>query len=83
MLACRLLGHRWRFSTEGAEMRWECGRGCGAQGIKRYESPEQAARYARAFDREDREDLGRRPTLALLPLWMGRRAQARRDRRAG
>jgi hypothetical protein len=83
MLACRLLGHRWRFSTEGAEMRWECGRGCGAEGSKRYGTPEQAARYARAFDHEDREDLGKRPTLSLLPLWLGRRAQAKRDRRAG
>jgi hypothetical protein len=34
--------------------------------------------YARAFDREDRDDLGRRPLLSLLPLGLARRA--RRDR---
>jgi hypothetical protein len=78
MLACRVLGHRWRFSSEGAEMRWACARGCGAAGSKRYPSAAHAAHYARAFDREDREDLGRRPTLSLLPLWLGRRASRRR-----
>jgi hypothetical protein len=83
MLACRVLGHRWRFSSEGAEMRWACARGCGAEGSKRYATAEDATRYARAFDREDREDLGKRPTLAFLPLWLGRRAQERRGRRPG
>ena len=58
---------------------WRGGRGCGASGSKRYPTAEQAARYATAFDREDAEDLGRRPTLSLLPLWMARRA-ARRGR---
>ena len=78
MLACRVLGHRWRFSAEGATMRWACARGCGAGGEKRYESAQRAARYARAFDREDRDDVGRRPLLSLLPLGLARRA--RRDR---
>src|SRR5256885_2339121 len=32
MLACRLLGHRYRFRAEGATMRWECARACGAGG---------------------------------------------------
>ena len=59
-------------------MRWTCARGCGAGGEKRYESAQHAARYARAFDREDRDDLGRRPLLSLLPLGLARRA--RRDR---
>jgi hypothetical protein len=52
MLACRVFGHRMRFSAEGAEMRWSCARGCGAGGAKAYASPDQAARYAAAFDRE-------------------------------
>ena len=78
MLACRVLGHRWRFSAEGATMRWACARGCGAGGEKRYESAQRAARYARAFDREDRDDVGRRPLLSMLPLGLARRA--RRDR---
>ncbi len=60
-------------------MRWVCGRECGASGSKRYPTAEQAAHYARAFDREDTEDLGRRPTLSLLPLWLGRRAARRRE----
>jgi hypothetical protein len=75
MLGCRVFGHRWRFSTDGAVMRWDCGRGCGASGSKRYPTPEEAARYARAFDREDGEDVGRRPLLSLLPLALGRRRE--------
>jgi hypothetical protein len=62
-------------------MRWDCARGCGAAGSKRYPSAAQAARYAAAFDREDAEDLGRRPLLSLLPLGLSRRA--RRDRSPG
>ena len=75
MFACRVLGHRWRFSADGTTMRWACERGCGAGGEKRYDTPERAARYARAFDREDREDVGRRPLLSLLPLRLARRAR--------
>ena len=75
MLACRVLGHRWRFSADGATMRWACTRGCGAAGEKRYESAERAARFAQAFDREDRDDVGRRPLLSLLPLGLARRAR--------
>jgi hypothetical protein len=68
-----VLGHRWRFSAEGETMRWTCERGCGAGGEKRYDSPERARRYAQAFDREDRSDVGRRPLLSLLPLGLLRR----------
>jgi hypothetical protein len=69
MIACRLAGHRYRFRSEGATMRWTCERGCGAGGEKRYASAADARRYAAAFDREDREDLGRRaPLIGLLPL---------------
>jgi hypothetical protein len=77
MLACRVFGHRYRFDADGNTMRWECIRGCGASGSKRYASAEQAARYAAAFDREDSEDVGRRPLLSLLPVWMARRAGRR------
>jgi hypothetical protein len=73
VLACRVLGHRWRFSSAGEVMRWECGRRCGAAGSKRYPSAAQAARFAAAFDREDADDLGRRPLLSLLPLGLSRR----------
>jgi hypothetical protein len=77
--SCSLLGHRYRFRAEGATMRWTCQR-CGAVGgSKRYGSAEEAARYASAFDREDRQDLGRRaPLVALLPLRLWR---AWKDRR--
>jgi hypothetical protein len=68
-----VFGHRWRFSAEGATMHWRCGRECGAGGDKVYDSPESAARYASAFDREDRSDIGRRPLLSLLPLELARR----------
>ncbi len=50
-------------------MRWTCQRGCGAQGEKVYATAADARRYASAFDREDRADLGRRaPLIGLLPL---------------
>jgi hypothetical protein len=69
MLSCRVLGHRFRFSSEGETLLWRCRRDCGAGGAKRYASAKDAARYARAFNREDREDLGRRaPFFGLFPL---------------
>ncbi|MFF4242322.1 hypothetical protein ACFYYL_41200 [Actinomadura geliboluensis] len=68
-LACRLLGHRLRFTSEGNALLWTCDRKCGAGGAKEYETAADAARYARAFNREDREDLGRRaPLIGLFPL---------------
>ncbi len=81
MLLCRLLGHRPRFSAIGATMRWECERRCGQSGSKQYATAEDAARYARGLNREDRTDLGRRaPLVGLLPLrlmraWRRRRAE--------
>ena len=74
MLACRAFGHRYRFSSDGATMRWECQR-CGALGgTKDYASAEDAARFARAFDREDSEQLGRNKLLvSLVPLRLFRR----------
>jgi len=80
MRRCRLLGHRFRFTSEAETMRWTCERGCGAGGTKRYSSPQEAEHYARAFDREDRADLGRHAPLGLLPL---RLARALRRRRPG
>jgi hypothetical protein len=42
---------------------------------------EDAARYAAAFDREDREDRGRRaPLFGLLPLRIARALRARPGR---
>jgi hypothetical protein len=79
MLRCRILGHRFRFTNDGNEMRWTCQRGCGAGGAKRYPTPADARRYATAFDREDREDLGRRaPLIGLLPLRIARLVRQRR-----
>jgi hypothetical protein len=82
MLACRLLGHRFRFGAGGATMTWSCECGCGAHGSKAYPSAAHARRYAAAFDREDRADLGRRaPMLGMLPLRVHRALRARaRDR---
>jgi hypothetical protein len=60
---CSLLGHRFRFTSEGATLRWVCARGCGAGGDKSYTTAQEAARYARAFDREDRQQLGRNAPL--------------------
>jgi len=79
MLRCRLLGHRFRFTSDGETMLWRCQHGCGATGAKRYPTAEEALRYARAFDREDRDDLGRRaPLIGLLPLRIVRAVRARR-----
>jgi hypothetical protein len=80
MSQCRLLGHRYRFTADGSTMRWECERGCGAGGSKAYGTPEEAQRYARAFDRRDARDIGRRPLLSLLPLWLARRMGGREQR---
>ena len=81
MLACRLLGHRYRFGNEGATMRWACERGCGAGGEKEYPSAEQARRFARAFDYDQRGATGRRaPLFGLLPLRMARLLADRADR---
>lgn len=53
-------------------MRWRCRR-CGDERSKEYSSAAEADRYARSFDREDRDDLGRRaPLVALLPLRLWR-----------
>ncbi len=62
-------------------MIWECARGCGAGDRKTYPSPAQAAHYAAALDREDRDDLGRRaPLIGLLPLRVWRRLKTRAER---
>jgi hypothetical protein len=79
VLACRVLGHRYRFRAEGATMIWACER-CSDSHSKTYGSAADAERYARAFDREDRHELGRRaPLIGLLPLRVHR---AWRDHRA-
>jgi hypothetical protein len=68
-LSCRVFGHRYRFAADGETMRWACERCGAAGGEKTYASAAEAERYARAFDREDREDLGRRaPLVAGLGL---------------
>jgi hypothetical protein len=44
-----------------------------------YASADDAARYARAFDREDSEDLGRRaPLVGLFPLRILRAVRRRK-----
>jgi hypothetical protein len=82
VLRCRLFGHRPRFWSEGATMRWRCQRGCGAEGCKPYPTAVDAQRYAMALDREDRGDLGRRTPLGLLPLRVVRALARRRAARA-
>jgi hypothetical protein len=80
MSSCRFFGHRPRFRAEGDVMHWACER-CGEGGQKRYASAEQAQRYARALDREDSEDLGKRaPLVGLFPLRLARSAMKRRQK---
>jgi hypothetical protein len=75
-LTCRLLGHSIRFWNEGDEMHWECERDCGFGGSKTYPDPQTARRFATAFDRDDRRDLGKRAPLSLTPLRLVRRARS-------
>ena len=77
MLACRILGHRFRFRAEGPSMLWECVRGCGAGGSKEYATSEDARRYALGLERDAVADRGP-PLIAALPLRLLRRALARR-----
>jgi hypothetical protein len=86
VLACRVFGHRYRFTADGAQLVWLCERDCGSTGQKVYPTAERAQRYAAAFDRRDGE-LGRRaPLLGLLPLrlwrWARRRGGTTEDRDA-
>jgi hypothetical protein len=80
-LGCRVLGHRYRFTSEGPTMRWACQRDCGAGGSKRYATAAEADRYARALDREDQRDLGRRAPAGLLPIRLILALRSRRGRR--
>jgi len=60
---------------------WSCERGCGEAGAKRYDTPADAQRYARAFDRQDTADMGRRaPLLGMFPLRIWRALTGRRKR---
>jgi hypothetical protein len=82
MLRCKVFGHRYRFSATGAIMRWECQRDCGAGGSKTYPSPAAARHYASAFDREDRDQLGRRaPLVGMFPLRIWHKLHERSQRR--
>jgi hypothetical protein len=78
-MRCLFFGHRYRFRADGATMSWACER-CGEPGgSKEYGTAEEAGRFARAFDREDRSDLGRRaPLVAVLPLRLWRMWRDRR-----
>lgn len=79
-MRCTIFGHRYRFMADGPVMTWECQRGCGAGGSKKYPTEAGASRYAAAFDREDRADLGRRaPMLGMFPLRIYRRVRYGRD----
>ena len=82
MLRCRILGHRYRFWAEGSIMRWECQRVCDAGGHETYDSPAAPRRYAAAFDREDRDELGRRaPVPGMFPLRLWHKTRKRSEHR--
>jgi hypothetical protein len=75
-LRCKALGHQVNFWTEGETMRWDCERECGFAGAKTYADAATARRYAEAFDRNERDDLGKRAPLSLTPLRLVRRARS-------
>jgi len=68
MLACRIAGHRPRYTVSGTTLQWQCVRGCGAAGAKEYAARAEAECYAGAFNREARAAFGRRPLLSMLPI---------------
>lgn len=79
-MGCTVFGHDYDFTVDGPTMRWTCRRGCGAGGSKTYTNAVDAARYARAFDRRDSADLGRRaPLIGLLPLRLWRQVKDRKN----
>ncbi|QKW39717.1 hypothetical protein HUT06_41530 [Actinomadura sp. NAK00032] len=81
MKTCRIFGHDFRFTADGATMRWTCARGCGAGGAKEYGTASEAQRYARAFDKKDTDDMGRRaPLVGLFPLRMAHAMRKRVQR---
>lgn len=83
VLGCSIAGHRYRFWSEGATMRWSCER-CDEGGEKTYASAADAARYAAAFDREDSDDVGRRaPFLGMFPLRIAHMMRTRSERQRG
>ena len=63
-------------------MTWSCARGCGAGGQKVYDTPADATRYAKVFDKEDRVNSTSHPTLTMVPLWVVRTLAGRRGRDA-
>lgn len=82
---CRILGHRWEFFATGDTLRWWCGRGCDAEGGRRYGSPDEAERFAYLLNRS-----APGPPLSLLSALGGtvhreprRRSDKGRDRRSG
>ena len=44
-LACRVLGHRFRFERDGPSIVWRCERGCGVGGERVYADTAEADRY--------------------------------------
>lgn len=62
--ACRVLGHRWVFSAEGATLMWGCARGCPVGGMRRYDTPEEADKRLAVLDRGARRPLGLLSALA-------------------
>jgi hypothetical protein len=74
-----VFGHAPVFRADGRTMHWQCERGCDdGKGSKQYNAPEQARRYAVAFNRKDSADLGKRaPLIGLLPLRLWRKVRRR------
>lgn len=67
-VACRFLGHRWRFWRDGATVRWDCRRGCSRGGAREYENEFEAARHLRHYAREAAPPVGFLMALAGAPL---------------
>ena len=79
-LGCTLFGHRPRFWAEGSTLRWECARDCDDGGSRDYASAADASRMAASLDIEDRDGLGRRAIVSLIPLRLAARDRSKPSR---
>jgi hypothetical protein len=77
---CVFVGHRVRFHAQDRTMTWACEWCGGHAGSKTYDSAVAARKYARAFDRRDGQDVGKRaPLLGMFPLRLWRFLRNRKD----
>jgi hypothetical protein len=74
--ACKLIGHRYRYTVAGSTVHWLCVRGCGETGSAVFATVREARRYAAARNRSEQDAKGR--WLTSVAPWRGLAARLRR-----